>query len=69
MQAGNGELLTPQFKALMDAACLYRTARSIADNYREHNVAREREESDERAKRQAFAEAYKAFYEKNAGMP
>jgi hypothetical protein len=27
VQAGNGALLTPQFKALVDRACLYRNAR------------------------------------------
>ena len=63
LRAGNGEPLMPQFEALVETACLYRTARKIANNYREHNVAREREEADERAARQAFAGAYKAFYE------
>jgi hypothetical protein len=64
--AGNAALLTTQFKALVDKACLYRNARKLADNHREHNVLSEREAAEEKATRQVFAEACKAFHEKPA---
>jgi hypothetical protein len=54
-----------EFKVLFDKACLYRTARKIADNHRKHSVLIEHDEAEEKATRQAFAESYKAFYEKH----
>ena len=65
MQAGNGELLTPDFKALLDKACRYRTARSIADNHREFNVLSERTAAEEQEARLGFAETYKTFWEQH----
>jgi len=64
VQAGNAPLLTTQFKALLGKACLYRTARRLADNHRKFDVMSEAEEAEELAVRHSFAEAYKAFYEK-----
>ena len=58
--------ITPQFKELFDKACLYRIARKLADNHRKFNVLSEQEATEEMAIRLAFAEAYKAFYEKRA---
>ncbi len=65
MQAGNGNLLTPEFKGLLDKACRYRTARSIADNHREFNVLSERAEAEEQEARLGFAETYKTFWERH----
>jgi hypothetical protein len=67
-QVGNSAPLTTQFNALLDKACAYRNAKRLADNRREHNMLSEQDEAEEKATRQAFAEAYKAFYEKRAGM-
>jgi hypothetical protein len=64
----NAPLLTPQFKALLDKACLYRNARRQADNHRNHNVLSEQDEAEEKATREAFALAYKAYYERHAAM-
>jgi hypothetical protein len=60
--------MTVQFKALFDKAYLYQAARRLADNHRENNLATEEVEATEKATRQAFAEAYKAYYERHAGM-
>lgn len=61
-----GNALGAKFKALLEKACLYRTARRLADNHRKFNVMSEQEEAEEMAQRHAFAKAYKAFYEKHA---
>ena len=61
-----GIVPTPEFKALLEKACVYRTARRLADNHRKFDVMSEAEEAEELAVRHAFAEAYKAFYEKHA---
>jgi hypothetical protein len=66
-QAGDSGFLVDQFKVLFDKACLYQTARGLADNHREHNMVGKDDEAAEMATRQAFAEAYKAFYERHAG--
>ncbi len=67
-QAGNAPLLTTRFKVLVDKACLYRNARRLADNHREYNVLSEEDEAEEKATREAFAIAYKAYYERHAAM-
>lgn len=64
MQAGNAALLTDEFKAVFDKACRYRTAKEVADNHREFNRLSERDAGEEKATRQAFAEAYKIYSEK-----
>jgi hypothetical protein len=61
-----GNAMTPQFKELLDKACLYRTARRLADNRRKFDVMSEQEATQEMALRYAFAEAYRAFFEKHA---
>ena len=63
--AGHAADLTPEFKALFEKACLYQTARKLADNHRKHSVLIEYDEAEEKAMRQAFAESYKAFHEKH----
>ena len=63
--SGHATEQSPEFKALFDKACLYRTAREIADNHRKHSVLIEDDEAEEKATRQAFAESYKACYEKH----
>jgi hypothetical protein len=65
-RTGHAADLMPEFKALFDKACLFRTARGIADNRRKHSVLIEHDEAEEKATRQAFAEAHKAFYEEHA---
>jgi hypothetical protein len=60
-----GIVRTPEFKALLDKACLHRTARRLADNHRKFDVMSEQGEVEELSARHAFAEAYKAFYEKH----
>ena len=63
-----GNAMTFEFKALVDKACLYRTARRLADNHRKFDVMSEAEEAEELAVRHSFAEAYKAFYEKHEAI-
>jgi hypothetical protein len=63
-----GLVPTPQFKALLDKACLYRTVRRLADTHRRYDVMSEAEEAEELAVRHSFAEAYKAFYEKHEAI-
>jgi hypothetical protein len=60
-------VMTPEFKALLDKACLYRTARRLADNHRKFDVMSEQEEAQEMSLRRSFAEAYRAFFEKHTG--
>ena len=67
-RAGNVRLFTTQFKSLLDKACLYQNARKLADNHREHNVLSEQDEAEEKTTREAFAIAYKAYYERHAAM-
>jgi hypothetical protein len=66
VQSGNASLLTDQFKVLLDKACLYRNAKNVADNRRKFSMLSEQEEVELKTARQTFAEAYKAFYEKQA---
>jgi hypothetical protein len=61
-----GTVQDPELDALFEKACLYRTAREIADNHRKHSVLIEHDEAEEKAARQAFAESCKAYYEKPA---
>jgi hypothetical protein len=72
IQSGNAAFLTQskvflttKFKVLVDKACLYRNARRLADNDREYNVLSEEDEAEaeaeEKATREAFALAYKAY--------
>jgi mevalonate kinase len=65
MQAGNAASLTDEFKAVLDKACRYRNAKEVADNHRQFNMLSERDAGEETATRQAFAEAYKIFWERH----
>jgi hypothetical protein len=69
VQAGNTPLLTAQVKVLLDNACRYREARTLADNHRQFNVLGKQAEAQEKTTRQAFAEAYKVFDEEHVGKP
>ena len=64
INAQAGLVPTPEFKALLDKACLYRTVRRLADNHRRYDVMSEQGEAEALSARHAFAEAYKAFYGK-----
>jgi hypothetical protein len=63
---GSATALTSEFKSLVDKAVLYQNAKKLADNHREHNLLSQQDEAEEKATREAFAEAYKAVYEKHA---
>ena len=65
MQAGNGPLLSTEFKMVLDKTCEYRTAKSIADNQREFDALPEQKAAEERDTRIAFAKAYKEFWERH----
>jgi hypothetical protein len=64
MNVTAGNALTPEFNELFDKACTYRTISGVTGNHDEHNVLSEQLKAKEKATRQAFAEAYKAFGEK-----
>lgn len=66
VSAGNANLLTDEFRALCDKTFPFHQIKRIADNHREHGGLSEGLAAEERAARLAFAEAYKAFYEKHA---
>jgi hypothetical protein len=66
MNVQTGNAASAEFRALVDKASLYRIARRLADNHRKFDVMSEQEAVEEMAQRHAFAEAYKAFYEKHA---
>ena len=61
MQAGNGDLLSPEFKVLLDTACQYRTMKNIADNHRRFNALSEQTAAEEQEARLGFAETYKTI--------
>jgi hypothetical protein len=65
MQAGNGDLLTPEFNLLLDKACRYRIMKSIAENHRESKILSERTATEEQVARLGFAETYKTFWERH----
>lgn len=71
VRAGNAAKLTADFRRLLEAACQYRTAKQIADSWREYSSAIGRELSDpkseaaEKAMRESFAEAYKKFWDEH----
>jgi len=65
MQAGNAALLTDEFKAVLEKAFRYRSAKEVADNHRKFNMLSERDAGEEAATRQAFAEAFKIYWEKH----
>ncbi len=68
VEAGHAADLTTEFKALLDRACRYQSFRRVADNHREFSMLTEQEAAEEKTAREAFAEAYKTFYEKHAAL-
>jgi hypothetical protein len=65
MRACNAALFTDEFKAVFDKVCRYRDAKEVADNHRRFDMLSERDAAEETTTRQAFAEAYKIFWEKH----
>lgn len=65
VQAGNGTLLSDDFKDVLEKACKYRDAKKIADNRRQFARLSEIESDAEQSTRQDFAGAYKAFRERH----
>jgi hypothetical protein len=65
MQAGNGPVLTDEFKNVFDKACRYRTANMVSVNCRSAGMLNTAAEAEAEATRRAFADAYKLFWEKN----
>jgi len=65
VNAGHRTDITAEYNALLEKALLYRTAKQTADNHREFKVLSEQEAAAETATRQAFAEAYKLFYDEH----
>ena len=54
-----------EFGALLGRARSYLGAKEVADNHRQSNRLTERDAAEETATRQAFAEAYKTYWEKH----
>ena len=55
MAAYNANDFTPEFKSLLEAACEYRSAKSLADNHREFDCVSEAEVVRENSLRRSFA--------------
>jgi hypothetical protein len=64
-KAGHNEALTPEFNEVLELAFQYRDAKELADNRREFNVLSEKVTAREAAKREAFAQAYKQYSDRN----
>jgi hypothetical protein len=64
-QADKAAPLSNDFKLLFDKACQYRSAKSAADSRRQFVDLKAIDEVEEKATRQAFAEAYKNYSEKS----
>lgn len=68
VQAGNAAVLTDEFKDLVNKACSYRNAKSLADNRREPGTLSEQEAGEEKRTRRAFVEAYMCSHRKHGQM-
>jgi hypothetical protein len=66
MRAGNASALSEDFVALNEYACRYMNARDLADNHRKFSGLTEEDAAHEAETRQAFAEAYKRYWERKA---
>ncbi len=65
VHAGNAESLTSEFKIVLDKACRYQDAKRLTDSYRQFSLVSDTDaEAKETAARQTFAEAFKAWKEK-----
>jgi hypothetical protein len=60
-----GSKLRPEFGDLVERACQYEDAKEIARNHREFGMLSEHDVARQEATRNAFADAYKEFWEKN----
>jgi hypothetical protein len=65
VQAGNSGFLAADFNDLLDKACRFRTMKRLADNHREFGMLTETDAAEVVATRQAFAEAYRRFWEQH----
>lgn len=65
VKAGNAALFREDFKALLQETFRYWDAKKIADNHRAFAALSESEAAKESAARLAFAQAYKAYWEKH----
>jgi hypothetical protein len=61
VQAGNGELLSDEFKDVLDKACRFRTIKRLAENHREFGILAEMVAAEETTTRRAFAETYRSW--------
>ena len=64
MQAGNGPVLSKEFKEVFETTCKFRDAKRIADNWRMAGMPTEMLDAEVDAKRLVFAQAFKTFHEK-----
>jgi hypothetical protein len=64
VNAGNGPALSAEFLALNEHACCYLEARSLADSHRKFSGLTDEDAAREAATRLAFAQAYKAYWER-----
>jgi hypothetical protein len=55
--------LSADFNALFEKMLAYRTAKTIADNRREHHKLNVQEVADEQRTKKEFLDAYREFYE------
>ena len=65
MRACSDALFTHEFNAQFDIACRYVDAKEVPDNRRQFNMLSERDAAEGMKTRQAFAAAYKIFWEKH----
>jgi hypothetical protein len=69
MSAGSASFLSEDFLALNEYACRYLAALDIAGNHRKFSGLAEEDTAREVKTRQAFAEAYKMYFERRSGSP
>lgn len=65
MRAGNGPLLSEDFKVLLDKACNYRQAKQLADNHREFGMLSAKDAQEETDTRLELVQAYIAFHKRH----
>lgn len=58
--------LTPEFKALLHMAFLYKTARQIAEDHRAFDILSKRDKDEERAAGLKFVRAYTIYCDRQA---
>jgi hypothetical protein len=60
--------LNPAFNALFDKMQGYRTAKSLAENRRQHNKLTEEAVAQEQTTKKEFLDAYQAFFAKHVNQ-